>query len=477
MGILIGALCALGCDEEPVTTQLPGTPGSTGGTTGGGTEGGTTGVQDVGQPSDTGGNKDTTSPANDTKQTDEQFCPPDYSFCNANTLFTCNADGTAYDTQVCQDGCTNGSCKTDCTNGQKKCLSTNLLGTCQADGTYQTQKCNQGLCKDGKCTTEQSLCENNELFCDPNGNKLLKCSADGQSAKSFMNCQYGCDAENKVCKEPVCSKDEARCAPDAPNWIETCKADQSGWQKVQGCDFECDGGKCVNADCQPNEKKCGNNALLACADDQKSFVVEESCQWGCGTATNGEPSCKLCPVGAKSCGNTPDTAWMTTSCDDPWVGWENDVACPFPDTCAAGDCISSIILEDNEDQLVVYATLLKAFLECTYQGADGVCAGINTQALDYDITDDNLQDAFCDKSETASYFDSSEQWAEATDLMGCTELFDIDDLKIKTGAVHMNLDGVECYAFSAGGGLFSNNKEIIVDNCWNFLKQAGFDGQ
>ncbi|MFT7621542.1 MAG: hypothetical protein ACI9WU_000706, partial [Myxococcota bacterium] len=151
---------------------------------------------------------------------------------------------------------------------------------------------------------------------------------------------------------------------------------------------------------------------------------------------------------------------------------------PFPETCAAGDCITSIVVEaaeDPTDKKPVYAQLLKAFLACTAQGQAGVCSGINTQALDYDISDDDIQDAFCDQPDTASYFDSGEQWAEVVDLLGCTELFDIDDFKINTGVIHKNLDGVECYAFSDGGGLFSNNKEIIVDNCWNFLSQAGFD--
>jgi len=39
------------------------------------------------------------------------FCQSGDSFCNGDMLFTCAADGSKYDTTVCEQGCVNGVCK------------------------------------------------------------------------------------------------------------------------------------------------------------------------------------------------------------------------------------------------------------------------------------------------------------------------------------------------------------------------------
>ena len=41
-------------------------------------------------------------------------CTPAEAYCNANTLLTCNAQGTGWDTLVCESGCADGAC-TGCT--------------------------------------------------------------------------------------------------------------------------------------------------------------------------------------------------------------------------------------------------------------------------------------------------------------------------------------------------------------------------
>ncbi len=461
--IFIAAVAAAGCGSDSSPPVFPAPTNDTGSTTGGAT--------DVGQPP-----KDTKAPPQDNgkpptpdvQQNDEQFCPPGYAFCNGNTLFTCTTDGAKYDTQVCQQGCASGACKTSCTNGQTACLDTKTLGVCQPDGTYKTQTCTQGLCKDGKCTNEQTLCKPNEILCDPvaDSKKLVQCSPDGVSVKDFQICPFGCDKTKNVCNDQVCQNGEKRCALDAPNWVEECQNAQQ-WVKVTGCPFKCKDGACVTPTCEPGDQICGDKGIMLCADDQLSYKNIEDCKLGCMiNPAGGYPACIKCKAGTKGC-----DVYTITKCEDPLVGYVNDISCPYPDTCAAGECIDVLELDKTDAPEDNYLVVMKEFVACMQFGNDGVCKGLNTTAIGYPITVDKLKDWLCGNDSLESSF-VGDEWSKANDLLGC-DTFDLTDISMFTGAINPGLDGVECFAFSSGGGTFSNAKEIIVDVCSNFSKQAG----
>lgn len=453
---------ALGCGDDGPTTVAPPAPP----------------IQDTGQPTDTAQPTDEGNPADpgpqptdpgpradpgptpDTGPLDEWYCVPGNTFCSSNTLFTCDEKGAGYSPTVCDQGCVSGQCKSDCKPGEQKCLSQVSLGTCQADGTYAPQQCPDGPCVEGKCTESNELCTPNALFCEPGGAKVLKCGPNGKSATDQENCKYGCDPDTAACKAAICAPGETRCSPATPKVIEVCAQDALGWESVQECPFECAGGLCQTPVCDKDETKCAPNAILKCKDDQKGWAEVAGCLYGCALGAGDAPVCAVCEAGSKAC----DT-WKITVCNDPLVGYELEKACPFPETCAQGACIDSLVLGSVSTEAAdVYLELMKALATCFSAANDGVCSGLNTQKIDFDITLNDLDNWLCGNDAAGALFDSGDQHAAALDLLGCGATLDLVDLSFETGAIHGGLDGVECYAFSSNA---FNGKEILIDNCSN----------
>ena len=397
---------------------------------------------------------------------DELFCQPSYTFCSGNTLFVCADDGATYKTKVCDQGCTVGGCFTDCAEGKTKCLDTKVLGICQADGSFKHQTCTEGVCKAGACTKESQLCEPATLFCQSGGGAVLQCASDGLTAAEKEKCPFGCDSDEIKCKDPICQKGQKQCAADPPNWIEVCNEEQLGWTKTQPCKINCIDGACEEPVCDADEKKCGENQVLQCAEDLLSYDVAENCSWGCLTNLEAQPQCAACKLESISCD------WFEiTECKDELTGFEVIDSCDFPLTCAAGQCVDVVIVEEG-DKNASMLTLMTAFLTCWNSAQNGVCLGINTQAIDYDITEEDFHTWLCDDDAPAKDVLAENDLTEARDMLGCADLFDVDDFEIKTGAIHGDLDGEECYAFNGAGGAFSNNKGIIIDSCEAFVKLA-----
>ena len=463
--LLVVTTLLVGCpaDDTPnvVATTTTGTDTTTaGGTTGGDTSTDTTGTDmpDVVMPKDAVMEDDAgTTDGDGTTGGDELFCEPGTAFCNGQNLFKCAVDGSTYQATPCPAGCSNDQCVTDCVAGTKTCLDSKTAGVCQADGSYKTQKCTQGVCKEGLCTTDNKVCTPNKITCIDTQSKLVKCEPDGLSEKTFKTCEYGCDEAKADCNAKVCEPGARQCSFDEPLWIEECATNASGWTKIQGCAFECDKGKCIDPECAVGATICGPEGVMTCAQDQSQYNLTVACQHGCKSNKQGKPVCAFCQVGQLGC-----DWFQVTQCNDPLEEPTNVETCMTDETCAQGGCISMLIVPEDQDQNQVVAFILKGLTQCFEAGQTGPCKGLNTKAIDYQVSKDMMKDLVCEKPEAAVFFDSEDQYNKALDLLGCTELFDLDDLEMKTGPIQPDLDGIECYSFG-GGGL--NGKQVTVTNC------------
>ena len=75
-----------------------------------------------------------------------------------------------------------------------------------------------------------------------NGSELVICNTGGVKVSKL--CDFGCDATANVCKDPACDLTDKRCNPSAPQQVQTCKADQTGWDDGETCANACVDGVC-----------------------------------------------------------------------------------------------------------------------------------------------------------------------------------------------------------------------------------------
>lgn len=391
---------------------------------------------------------------------DGQACTPGFAFCKDDLRFVCKADGSGYDSETCPKGCQAGQCLDQCAVGETICMTNTSMGTCQPNGTYLAEECKTGPCQDGQCVDETLLCQPGQVFCEAGGKKLLKCADDGASAANFQDCPHGCNKQTNQCNDAQCTPGFTKCADDGSHFLETCNADASGFDKAPTpCPWKCDLGECISPICEPGQTKCAENAILTCGADQLEFEVTKECSHGCAM-DGATPTCGVCESGETGC------EWFqVTQCVDPLEGFEVVKACGVTQTCGQGECVDMVMVgKEDATKLAVYPQVLKALAICFGAAKVGVCGGFNTKSIDFDMSNDDLTNWICaDEAEAfVGLFDSKTQYKLAKDLVGCDEVFDINDLSINTGVIHSGQDGKECYAFSDGT---INGKEVYIDSC------------
>jgi len=393
-----------------------------------------------------------------------QVCKAGETFCQNNVLFSCNVQANQWLQTPCPNGCmtTNSvsQCKGDCPAGFKQCINTKQIKECDEAFNYKVTTCDY-QCQNNQCA---ALCVANQLFCSNEGKHIMKCSADGKTANAVESCAFGCDIQSVKCKNAACQIGETKCSTAQPNYIEACKPDQSGFQLIgQPCQFKCVNGKCQNPVCTPGQLKCGTDGIMACAADQSGYALKEACPAGCVVNTQGQPQCAKCKAGQKTCD------WFKIKeCKNPLTGWETKT-CNFPDTCAAGGCVSVLKLESS-DKTQSMVSLLKEWSACFNNKVAGPCGGINTQEITYNITLQELEDYVCSNAGSkAALGDSIHKTAD--DIFGCGDnnLFDI---QMAGGQITQDLDGKQCFGYCSGCNnileLDINNKELIVQSCEKF---------
>jgi len=443
-------LAVFGCgDDTPPTATGTGT-------------GSTTGTGTPGTGSDTTSTTGTTDTGGDTGPV--QQCTPGDAFCNGSTLFTCKPDGSDLTSQTCENGCDGGKCKAGCQPNQSACKADGkTVVTCDAQGVETEQLC-ETKCDQGACV--EKLCEPNQILCEIGGKKLVKCSPDGLSAETHDICPYGCVEEAAECSDPACDEGEKRCAPDSPLVVELCKADQTGWKKADApCKEECEEGECIVKFCTPDEEQCGALGTEVCNAEGSAFESIEPCKWGC-LVTEAGPVCALCKDGQVECNDN-----AVVECSDPvGEGFKTIKECTELQQCENGDCLDVLVLDGSLEKEGNYLLLLKAFIDCYEAAVDGLCRGIDSTAIDYLISEKDISDWFCDDKDgnISTLFDSEEQYAVATNVMGCGT-FDFQDYSFDVEEIEPNQKDYVCIGYSSALAFTdTNSKEVIVKPCADF---------
>lgn len=123
-------------------------------------------------------------------------CEANTTFCSADDLVMCSADGTIENPQTCEFGCQMDRCNT-CEPGAAYCDNSNAV-TCGLDGEPgATMSCGAAGCTGGVC----NACTPNTTTCQ--NDTLVVCNGNG-TVQSATPCALGCGATpNPHCKALV----------------------------------------------------------------------------------------------------------------------------------------------------------------------------------------------------------------------------------------------------------------------------------
>jgi hypothetical protein len=342
------------------------------------------------------------------------------------------------------------------------------LYTCKEDGSdYVGKKCTNA-CQNDACVNEPLLCTPNKVYCDVEGKKIMKCSEDGYSSAFQLLCPEGCNEATADCKSGVCSLGDTRCDPNNPKKVQTCNQTETGWTIGETCSHLCEFGVCVDPTCSTGQTKCGTAGVEECNASQNGYQLKEECPFGC-IIHEGNPMCAVCFEDDLAC-----DVWDVVQCD-PVTGYQFVEYCLCPDddpgceeseylTCTAGYCIKQISLEGPKADN--YLKVIKEFQACIAANEIGPCGGFITYGLEQSISVQDLKEFTCSDAEgLQEQFGSESAYEQAKDLFGCGGFLDQTEVLFKKG-INIDLDGEECYSYTGGGGLASD--QIIVDNCEAF---------
>ncbi len=451
--------CFAGCGDDSgsdgtAATGTGGTTDSGAGTTGADTTGGT-------DTTGTGGTTgtDTTGGATTGTDTGGDVCTPGEKFCNGNTLFTCKADGSELDTVTCDNGCEDGQCKTGCVPNESVCKEDGkTLVTCSASGEATETTCDT-KCEDGACI--EGICEPDAVICEAGGKKLVKCAPDGLSAQTFDVCPYGCTEGESDCNDAACEENETQCAEDDPLYVEVCNDEQTAWVKADSpCKEECKDGACIVSACDEGESQCAPVGIEICNADKTGFEILELCKSGCLETESG-PQCAQCKDGLVQCNGN-----LVEECKDPLTGFVVIETCSELQACGGGECLDVVVLDEGSKNANI-ELLFTAFLDCYKAAVEGKCRAIDTTAIDYAITADDVKDWWCNDEEalTASYGEDGEAADNLAGQCGTFEFPNETDFDFE-GDIEPGKGGEMCLGYSTEDGLINlNNKEVIVKPC------------
>lgn len=224
-------------------------------------------------------------------------CVADERRCNGATLRVCNVGLTGFDDELtCESavlcdpasGCRARACEL----GERRCNGPQIE-TCNPDG-------------DGFIPIDAPACASATL-----------CTSTGDGTVS--------------CREPVCAVGDFRCAGGA--LLQRCAMGQDAWEDVRQCDAleVCDAqlgaDGCRPAACQPDERRCGNEAVLECNAARDGFDIVASCgNAGCDPATI--ECLDPCLPGVRRCAGA-----AVEVCPDAVTGWQLAATCRSDTVC------------------------------------------------------------------------------------------------------------------------------------------------
>jgi hypothetical protein len=200
-------------------------------------------------------------------------CSPSEHRCQADgTLERCNADRTGW--QKITTCATAADCNAAAADAQAKA----------GEPVTCTLSCSRGsgACAAPTCDTPGSL------RCLRDNSSLQRCSETYQWAMLSQCTTFQlCNAELGRCEDARCAENERRCTG---NIVERCKGDRTGWVSVQTCPSGtlCDpsaaaGAECVPGACTSGQTRC--NSLFVETCDGTSWQRSKRCEKKCNPAT------------------------------------------------------------------------------------------------------------------------------------------------------------------------------------------------
>ncbi len=247
----------------------------------------------------------------------EVICDPDDKMCQADLLWTCNAEGTQWvepencppNTVCIVDACVASACDPD-TYGQ--CVSEFTIYQCNSQGTgWEEVPCPaNNYCEDGACLPIE--CEPNaEIECvDTETVKI--CTAEGNDWITEA-CPENTTCYGTGCLEIICDAGDWRCED---NVLYYCNALGAAWDEIMDCSD--DGAICTEGSCMP----------------------------------------EVCEAGVKACDETNPK--LVEICNETGTAWVESETCAGTDECRGGACMS----------LCEIAAFDKSYVGCDYWPVD-----------------------------------------------------------------------------------------------------------
>jgi hypothetical protein len=211
-------------------------------------------------------------------------CAPNGASCQNNSLYRCNASGTALALEkfcgnsVCDED--SGSCKARLCYPFEPTCDGETATTCDADGVAPVpggidcaaskQACFDGECVDVVCT-DPYVCV---------GSALEQCLNKGTELAPVKDCGFPalCDAAGAKCTKPTCTPGAfvcngsvaTRCNAEGTGYIEG-GTDCAGQNKV------CDGGGCLPKVCTPSTAFCAGGSPQQCSASGATYEASDIC--------------------------------------------------------------------------------------------------------------------------------------------------------------------------------------------------------
>jgi hypothetical protein len=245
--------------------------------------------------------------------------------------------------------CVDGACKIKCMS-DTQCTSMGLLcdltrGVCSqcvgANDCRPEQYCASGTCAADICTAGTSSCENNAV---------VTCRSDGSGFGSPLSCgSQVCvpSGTTAACKDRLCTPAVVSCNPLGEQVIK-CAADGLSGTVVSDCaamNQVCVAAQCVAGVCPPGKRFCMGQDVRQCSVKGDTSTPVQTCLASqfCEAAT-GSCKTKVCTASQPACNGR-----ISTTCNADGSGYMpggNDCS---PKYCSAGNCVDYLFHEDFED--------------------------------------------------------------------------------------------------------------------------------
>lgn len=194
-----------------------------------------------------------------------------------------------------------------------------------------TESAGVASCRPAECTGTQEKCD---------GDAILRCNSEGTF--TFVQlCPSGCDltgsgaTANASCKNASCNPLSRRCGLDTTNansptsFVEQCRADGTGFDRIEVCSSVCASGTCVltPATCVPGNLRCRGRETELCVrlpNGDTEWRFTGYCLGTCSDGTCSDAGACSCTGSneppAASCGSTgrqPITVRVMLPADEP----------------------------------------------------------------------------------------------------------------------------------------------------------------